>query len=145
MSPSVLRSTLTTLLFFSGTAAALESPAPAVSTGSMMQITFSLLLVLAAILLVAWLLRRLNLTQQGSGNFLKVLGSVPIGQRERVVLVEAGDTWLVVGVGPGQIRTLHTLAKGDPLPDAAVLQSDNKFATLLNSMLKPRTGSKHVP
>lgn len=74
-----------------------------------MQIIFSLLLVLAAIVMVGWLLKRINVAQQGTGNLLKVLGSVPIGQRERIVLVEVKDTWLVVGVGPSQIRTLHTL------------------------------------
>ena len=76
-----------------------------------MQIIFSLLLVLAAIVLVAWLLKRMNITRQGSGNLLKVIGGVAVGQRERVVLVEIDNTWLVIGVGPGQIRTLHTLPK----------------------------------
>lgn len=91
-------------------------PPPAVTSGSILQIIFSLLLVLAVIALVAWLLKRMNVTRQGSGNMLKVLGSVAIGQRERIVLIEVEDTWLVVGVGPAQIRTLHTLAKST-LPD----------------------------
>src|SRR3989338_8442660 len=86
-------------------------PPPAVSSGNIAQIIFSLLLVLAAIVLVAWMLKRMNMVQQGHGNLLKVLGAVPIGQRERIVLVEIKDTWLVVGVGPGQIRTLHSLQK----------------------------------
>jgi flagellar protein FliO/FliZ len=89
----------------------LPSPVPAVGSGSILQIIFSLLLVLAAIVLVAWLLKRMNITRQGSGNLLKVIGGVAVGQRERVVLVEIENTWLVIGVGPGQIRTLHTLPK----------------------------------
>lgn len=103
------------LAFLSSPVAAEETrpayipPPPAVSSGSIMQIIFSLLLVLAAIVLVGWLLKRINVAQQGTGNLLKVLGSVPIGQRERIVLIEVKDTWLVVGVGPSQIRTLHTL------------------------------------
>lgn len=119
-------------------------PPPAVSSGGIMQIIFSLLLVLAVIVLVAWLLKRVNVAQQGAGQQLKVLGGVSIGQRERIVLVEVKDTWLVVGVGPGQIRTLHTLQKiedgeqktegypPNPLP------SENKFAKLLSSMLSHR-------
>jgi flagellar protein FliO/FliZ len=118
-------------------------PPSAVSSGSIVQIIFSLLLVLAAIVLVAWLLKRMNVAQQGSGNILKILGGVAIGQRERIVLVEVKDTWLVVGVGPGQIRTLHTLPKQEfqntensafnPMP------SENKFAKLLASV------SRHQP
>ena len=104
-----------------------------------MQITFSLLLVLGAIIAVAWLFKRMNLTQQGTGNLLKVIGSVAIGQRERVVLIEVNDTWLFVGVGPGQIRTLHTLDKSEIEPSSQQLDSapDNKFAKLLSSILKP--------
>lgn len=115
-------------------------PPPAVSSGSIMQIIFSLLLVLAAIVLVAWLLKRMNVAQQGS-HLLKVLGGVSIGQRERIVLVEIKDTWLVVGVGPGQIRTLHTLQKaedgGQKTEDSPTspLLSENKFASLLSSVL----------
>ena len=132
------------MLLASLSAQALEAPAytppPAVTTGSMVQITFSLLMVLACIVAVAWLLRRMNIAQQGSGNLLKVIGSVAIGQRERVVLLEIENTWLLVGVGPGQIRTLHEMDKSEHLkPDAAPFtESDNKFAKMLNSMLKSR-------
>ena len=107
-----------------------------------MQIIFSLLLVLAAIVLVAWLLKRMNVAQQGSGHLLKVLGGVSIGQRERIVLVEVKDTWLVVGVGPGQIRTLHTLQKAEtPVADLQPPETqppENKFASLLSSILSHR-------
>ncbi len=88
-----------------------EYPAPTVGTGSIMQMMFSLALVIAAIMAVAWLLKRTNLTRQVGGEHLKVIAGVAIGQRERIVLVEVDDTWLVVGVGPGQIRTLHTLPR----------------------------------
>lgn len=134
------------MLFASSTAIALEGARPAllpppaaVSSGSLLQITFSLLLVLGAIIAVAWLFKRMNLTQQGTGNLLKVIGSVAIGQRERVVLIEVNDTWLLVGVGPGQIRTLHTLDKSEIEPSSQQLDSapDNKFAKLLSSILKP--------
>lgn len=117
------------------------SPPPAVSSGSIVQIIFSLLLVLAAILLVAWLLKRMNVAQQGTGNMLKVLGGVAIGQRERVVLVEVNDTWLVVGVGPGQIRTLHTLPKSElPASDTATLP-ENNFNVWLKKFVEKRNAS----
>jgi flagellar protein FliO/FliZ len=119
-------------------------PPPAITSGGIAQIIFSLLLVLAAIVLVAWLLKRLNASKLGAGNQLKVLGGVAIGQRERIVLVEVSDTWLVVGVGPGQIRTLHTLHKQE-FPDHAKPattpvsadnpdSANNKFAKLLAAL-----------
>ncbi len=97
--------------------------------------------MLAAIVAVAWLLKRMNVAQQGSGNLLKVVGSVAVGQRERVVLVEINDTWLVVGVGPGQIRTLHTLEKTAGLTTETLPLSDNKFARMLAPLIGKRSTS----
>lgn len=131
-----------------GTQPAYTPPPPAVSSGSIVQIIFSLLLVLAAIVLVAWLLKRMNAVRQGSGNLLKILGGVAIGQRERIVLVEVNDAWLVVGVGPGQIRTLHTLQKPDVIEPNAVgaSQSADKprnFSDVLSSALGSLSSGKH--
>ncbi|MDD5612681.1 MAG: flagellar biosynthetic protein FliO [Gallionella sp.] len=115
-------------------------PPVTVNSGSIAQIIFSLLLVLAAIVAVAWLLKRMNIAQQGSGNLLKVVGSVAIGQRERVVLIEINDTWLLVGVGPGQIRPLHTLEKNaDITTDHTQSKPDNKFARMLAPLVGKRT------
>jgi len=40
-----------------------------------------------------------------------------VGQRERVVVVEIGESWLVLGVAAGQVRALHTMPAGK-LPNA---------------------------
>jgi flagellar protein FliO/FliZ len=123
-----------------GTRPAYAPSPPAVSSGSIVQIIFSLLLVLAVILLVAWLLKRMNVSRQGSGYQLRILSGVAIGQRERIVLVEVQDTWLVVGVGPGQIRTLHTLQKPELQNTESPADNppfpDNRFAKLLSSVLR---------
>lgn len=118
-------------------------PPAAVSSGGVMQIILSLALVLAAIVAVAWLMKRLNLQQQGSANLLKVISGVAVGPRERVVLVEVNDTWLVVGVAPGQVRALHTLPKGS-VPATLTDQhtggnvADGKFQVWLKQMMEKR-------
>ncbi len=114
-------------------------PSAAVSSGSVVQVILSLFLVLAAVVLVAWLLKRLNLPQYGTGNVLKVIGGVAVGQRERIVLVEVNDTWLVIGVAPGQVRTLHTLPKGSaPLTQNSAATPDGKFQAWLKHMMEKR-------
>ena len=130
-----------------GTRPAYAPPPPAVSSGSIVQIIFSLLLVLAAIVLVAWLLKRMNVAQQGQGNLLKVLGGTPIGQRERIVLVEVKDTWLVIGVGAGQVRTLHTLQKPDDIGQNTAITSQStgkprNFSAVLSSVLNSLSSGK---
>lgn len=126
------------------------TPPPAVSSGSVVQIIFSLLLVLAAIVLVAWLLKRMNVAQHGSGNLLKVVGGTSIGQRERIVLVEVKDTWLVIGVGPGQIRTLHTLDRPEDiaqqLNNNSLPAGKNRFAVILSNALgQLANGKRNAP
>jgi flagellar protein FliO/FliZ len=114
-------------------------PTAAVSTGSVLQVIVSLLLVLAAVVMVAWVLKRINLPQQGAGNALKVISGVAVGQRERVVLVEVNDTWLVVGVAPGQVNALHSMPKGSiPIQSNTAGISSNDFQSWLKKMMEKR-------
>ncbi|MDD5328871.1 MAG: flagellar biosynthetic protein FliO [Sulfuricella sp.] len=68
-------------------------------------------LVLAAVAGTAWLLRRFAPGQIGAGGVVKLIGGVAVGPKERLVLVEIGDTWLVLGVAPGRVNALHTLSR----------------------------------
>lgn len=133
--------TLSPLAFAAETAARQPyvPPAPAVTSGSILQVIFSLLLVLAAVVVVAWVLKRINQPLQGAGNALKVVSGVAVGQRERIVLVEVNDTWLVVGVAPGQVNALHTMPKGSlPATANASGADDNKFQMWLKQMMEKR-------
>lgn len=87
---------------------------PGISAGTMLQTGLGLLLVFGLLFLAAYLLRKFN-PGHGFGRTgpLRIVGGLMIGSRERVVLLEVGDVWLVVGVSPSQIRTLHTMPKGD--------------------------------
>lgn len=124
-------------------AAYIPPPAP-VSGGSILQIILSLALVLALVFVVAWLLKRISMPQHAGGNVIKVLSGVAVGQRERIVLVEVGDTWLVVGVAPGQVRALHSMPKSD-LPEAQAgtlpgVEAKN-FQSWLKQMVEKRSAS----
>lgn len=60
----------------------------------------------------AWLARKVSGGKGFGQGGMKVIGGVALGPREKLILVEVGDTWLVIGLVPGQIRTLHQLPKG---------------------------------
>ncbi|MBT2337250.1 flagellar biosynthetic protein FliO [Variovorax paradoxus] len=86
-----------------------ETAAPAVGASSLLQAGFGMFAVLGLIFLCAWAARRFGLQRLGGGQFVKVVSSTMVGQRERVVVVEVGATWLVLGVAAGQVNALHSL------------------------------------
>src|SRR5262245_22143274 len=91
------------------TFAAEAAPAPAI--GSVLQVSLGLGIVLLMVVGAAWLLRRLGLGTPRSDGTVTVRGGVAVGQRERVVVVEIDDTWLVIGVSPGRVNALHALPR----------------------------------
>ena len=100
-------------------AAAAGSALPA---GGIAQALIGLAAVLALVAVMAWALKRFSgLRGTGSG-LIRIVGAAAVGPRERIVLVEVGGSWLLVGVAPGQVRALHTLPKADsssvPAPPA---------------------------
>jgi len=99
--------------------AAAPAPVSPLSGAGIAQMVLALVVVLAAIVLAAWLLRRLRVVPGAAAGALKVLGGVAVGQRERVVLVEIGGTWLVLGVAPGRVNALHAMARSEHLPAQA--------------------------
>ena len=104
-----------------------------------MQAFLALALIVALLVATAWLARKISGGKGFGQGGMKVIGGVALGPRERIVLVEAGDTWLVIGIVPGQIRTLHTMPKGSELPDAAApLSADRPFAQWLKQIGEKR-------
>jgi flagellar protein FliO/FliZ len=76
---------------------------------SLFQTAGGLLFILALILGGAWLFKRYGSLPTGGKGLVKVLGGASVGARERVVLIEVENTRLLLGVAPGQVRTLHRL------------------------------------
>jgi len=80
------------------------SPAAA----SLVKLLVGLVGVVAAVLIFSRVLSRTSLLPSGHDRF-KVLASLPVGTRERIVLMQAGDRQIVVGVAPDRVSALHVL------------------------------------
>lgn len=127
------------LLALPSFALAAEAP-PGVSAGTMLQTFLGLAFILALFLGAAWLARRLGAGTFSQGNGpLKIVGGLAISPRERILLVEVEDTWLVIGMGPGQMRTLHTLPKGMLPPTTG---EDGKFGHWLQQFRSKHDNAK---
>lgn len=107
-------------------------------SGNLLQTTFGLLIVLAVIAAVAWLFKRFGNYQIGVQGKMKIVGGVSLGTRERVVLLQVGDKQLLLGVAPGQIRTLHVLDKPLELDNSSTAENSHSFAARLHTALKGR-------
>jgi flagellar protein FliO/FliZ len=109
---------------------------PAVPGSAMLQMLLGLAFIVGLLLLGAYLLRRVNGGRTfGNTGPLRVVGGLMLSPRERIVLLEVGETWLVVGVVPGQIKTLHTLPRGElPLGKDA----ENRFSVWLKHVAERR-------
>lgn len=81
-------------------------------SGNMATVLMSLFLILGAFVLVAWLVRR-YMPGVGKQGVVKVVGATMVGPRERVVVIEVENTWLLLGVGAGQVRLLDKRDKPD--------------------------------
>ena len=80
-------------------------------TGALLQAFGGLLLIVALMFLGAWLFRRTGGLQALSRGPVHIVGGVRVGVRERVMVIEVADTWLVIGVAAGQVNILHTLPR----------------------------------
>lgn len=104
------------------------------SVAYLAQVLGSLLLVFMCLFAVVLLLRRVKRMGPDAAGPLRVIGSASVGQREKIVLVAAGEQQLLLGVAPGAVRTLHVLEKplaadrAPALDFAAVLRAANPLS-----------------
>ena len=121
-------------------AEAAETTPSTVSAGTYLQGSLALALVVAILLGLAWLAKKASGGKGFGQGGMKVIGGVTLGPRERVVLIEIGDEWLVIGIVPGQIRTLHHLTKGAAIPaDPSPAFAEKPFTQWLQGVIERRT------
>jgi flagellar protein FliO/FliZ len=100
-------------------------------SGSLLQTTLGLFVVLAVIVAAAWVFKRFSNFKIGVQGQLKIVGGISLGTRERVVLLQVGEKQLVLGVTPGRVQTLHVL--DEPLSAQAPAGGD--FADRLQEVI----------
>lgn len=103
--------------------------------GLLFQALLALLVVLAALFAFLWLLRRLTPVHMGTQGVVRVVGGVMLGTRERLVVVEVADQWLLLGVAAGRVNHLHTMPRPPVEPGQAAMPAASPFASKLAELL----------
>ncbi|MAT64054.1 MAG: flagellar biosynthetic protein FliO [Gammaproteobacteria bacterium] len=113
---------------------AAESLNDPMAWSNLLQVLLGLVAVIVLMLIFAWLMRRMSGFQGGAPGAMRVLGGLSMGAREKVVLVQVGETQLVLGVAPGRVQTLHVLEEKieAPVREGAAM---NSFARNLQQAL----------
>lgn len=86
---------------FAAPVAAAATPTPGVA-----RVLLSLALVLALLFAGAWAMKRVAGVTGGANARLRTLASLSLGARERAVLIEVDGREVLLGVAPGNVRTL---------------------------------------
>lgn len=120
----------------------LAAQAPS-AAGSLFQTVLSLGFVIALLVGLAWLLKRFGPKHITGGTTVKLVGALSVGARERILVVEVGEQWIVVGASPGRMNALATmprqeideadLAGAQPVPGA-------NFAEWFKQTIEKRNG-----
>ena len=118
-------------------AAAQSSGAPELGS-SVAQMLVGLGVVLALVFASLYLLKRLSAPRGAAAGLLRIVAATSVGPRERVVVLEIGETWLVLGTAPGSVTSLMQLSRQD-LP-AADSGAGKDFAGWLKQISERRHG-----
>jgi flagellar protein FliO/FliZ len=105
--------------------------------GSVFQLLSGLAIVIALLLASLWLLKRLSAPRGEAAGLMRVVAGTAVGPRERVVVLEIGSSWLVLGVAPGRVSALAELPRGK-LPDTPTSGDGKDFAGRLRQMIDRR-------
>jgi flagellar protein FliO/FliZ len=101
--------------------------------------------IVALIPLTLWFLKRTPLGGAGGAGVMKSIAVLPLSTSQRIVTVEIGNgderRWLVLGVTPTAITTLHSMAPAAQSVEAAPgAQPPTSFAQMLTRLRGSRAG-----
>jgi flagellar protein FliO/FliZ len=113
------------------------------SAGSLMQTILALTFVLGLLAGLAWLMKRFGPRPGAHAGVLRIVGALSLGGRERIMVLEVGDQWIVVGASPGRVNALAQLARpeGAPLATPALhpdFAAAGSFAAWLKQTIEQR-------
>ncbi|WP_304641188.1 flagellar biosynthetic protein FliO [Pseudomonas sp.] len=100
-----------------------------------LQLGLGLLLVVGLIVVMGYLMRRVGPLAPQGGQHIRLISALPMGPRDRLLLIDVGGKQILLGASPGRINTLHVFDE----PVAEIPQdklAGGDFAQKLQSFLR---------
>ncbi len=117
-----------------------SAPQSAVSLAQLTQLVVGLGIVLVVVAGCAFVLRRLPVIRSSRNSSLKIVEAVPLGTRDRLLLVDAAGTRLLIGVTTGSIACLHVLGGAAPPSSFGDTLNESMRAGGTSSVVRPAAG-----
>ncbi len=106
-------------------------------TGSILKMVLGLGVVLVVMALISWAAKRMLPSAVTQNSAVKVIGGVSVGSRERVVVLEVANRWLVVGVAQGQVSAIANLDIDADALTAAMHAAKTSSESAMHPIAKP--------
>lgn len=118
---------------------ALKQP-PKIGSGShLLNVTLGLAAIIGLIFILSAFVKRFGSGTFATNSQLKIVSSMPLGTRERIVLIDAGGQQLLLGITPTSINTLHVFSEPIVIDNKPEVQSD--FSQKLMAILQQKNVS----
>ena len=116
-----------------------NSSPPRIGSGAhLLNVTLGLLFIVALIFGISWFVRRFGQGTFSANTHMKIIAAMPLGTRERIVLIDAGGQQLLLGITPTQINTLHVF--DTPIVTNTSETNSSEFSRKLMAILQ-RSGN----
>tara|TARA_R110002110_G_scaffold103899_1_gene262397 strand:- start:870 stop:1196 length:327 start_codon:yes stop_codon:yes gene_type:complete len=77
-------------------------------TDQVLQVALYLGLIVGLIMVMGFVAKRLGQKNFHSGSGMRVVSSLPLGMKEKLVLVQVGDQQILIGVTPSNISRIES-------------------------------------
>ncbi len=118
------------------------APVTATSVGGgrhLLSVTVALFGIIGLIFAISWFVKRFGHVGFSQNQHIKIIAAMPLGTRERIVLVDAAGQQLLLGITATSITTLHSFQEPAVLTEKDDRASD--FSRKLMSILQQKPGA----
>lgn len=111
----------------------------------LVSVTLALLGIIVLIFAISWFVRRFGQGGFAQNQHIKIISTMPLGTRERIVLIDAGGQQLLLGITATAINTLHVYSEPVVLAQREERASDfsRKLMTILQQKSSGSAGEQN--
>lgn len=106
-------------------------------------VIINLFAIIALMFVLVFVLKKIKLSKYVGNKHINIINVVPIGPKERIILMEVNNLFLLVGATPTHIEKLHVFDHLD-LTKSKQLDQKKNFSELMTKLKTKATKSESV-